>query len=72
MGKVNKADAGMRIKRIKIERIRITGKKEEFQKGIDYAFDNGYRVTHSGHKRLSATRRDPQKIVIWAEKEIEE
>jgi len=59
----------MRVHKKVIERITIIGSMEEKSKILDYVYDNGYRITRSGPKRISLTRVDLGKYKLVAERE---
>jgi len=60
----------MRIYRKYLERITIIGPKEEREKALDYCYDNGFRVTWLGPKRIGKRKLDFSKFRIVAEREV--
>lgn len=60
----------MNIHRKKIERIVITGSREDSKKAFDYCFKRGYDIKRSGPKRINAVQIDTTRFKIVAEREI--
>lgn len=59
----------MKVHKREIERIIVRGSPGEKSDILDYVYDNGYKVTRCGPRRISATRVDPNKYEVVAERE---
>ncbi len=60
----------MNIHRKKIERIVITGSREDSKKAFNYCFKHGHDIKRSGPKRINAVQVDLTQFKIVAEREI--